>query len=243
MSTRPVLAVRLGRGRTGGTTGLDWLIQRAQAASRPILVADGDKRNATLSGLYNGHTLQPSSDATGDVKDWISSVLDQMATARISAALDLGGGDRVLHEYGLDMELVEFCASIDVSPLALYFLGPERDDLEHAFALFTAKVFRPDHTIIVLNEALIKMSQSPQRAFARVVQSEEMRAMTEAGAKFIGMQRLPCLDQIRAAGISFNAAAADKDHVIGPVASFMVRRWLHHLEEQCERAGVQEWLP
>ena len=50
--SRPVLAVRLGRGRTGGTTVLDFLVQRARRRGTTIKVADGDRRNATLSDLY-----------------------------------------------------------------------------------------------------------------------------------------------------------------------------------------------
>ena len=45
----PVLAVRFGRGRTGGTTFLDFLIQRARRAERVVGIADGDTHNATLA--------------------------------------------------------------------------------------------------------------------------------------------------------------------------------------------------
>ena len=45
----PVLAVRFGRGRTGGTTFLDFLIQRARRAERVVEIADGDTHNATLA--------------------------------------------------------------------------------------------------------------------------------------------------------------------------------------------------
>jgi hypothetical protein len=43
----PVLAVRFGRGRTGGTTFLDFLIQRARRAERVVGIADGDTHNAS----------------------------------------------------------------------------------------------------------------------------------------------------------------------------------------------------
>jgi len=48
----PVVGFRFGRGRTGGSTWLDTVIQLARVASRPVLVGDADRRNPTLSGLY-----------------------------------------------------------------------------------------------------------------------------------------------------------------------------------------------
>ena len=75
---------------------LDWLIQRARNQGREVIIADGDRRNADLAGLYPGQAMQPPSDDTGDVKEWITSVLIRMAEMGQSVALDLGGGDRVL---------------------------------------------------------------------------------------------------------------------------------------------------
>ena len=76
---RQVLAVRMGRGRTGGSTLLDWLVQRARTEGRGVAVGDGDRRNPTLAGLYPPGTLggatQPATDETADVKDWITTQL------------------------------------------------------------------------------------------------------------------------------------------------------------------------
>ena len=41
--SRPVLAIRLGRGRTGGSTFLDFLVQRTRRKGKEIRVADGDR--------------------------------------------------------------------------------------------------------------------------------------------------------------------------------------------------------
>ena len=52
--TRPVLAIRFGRGRTGGTTFLDFLIQRARRAGRGrsrSLTAIGKSRHLRASIL------------------------------------------------------------------------------------------------------------------------------------------------------------------------------------------------
>ena len=71
----PVLAIRFGRGRTGGSTMLDLLVQLARAVGREVVVGDGDRRNPSLAGFYPpgmpGGASQPRSDEVPDVKDWM----------------------------------------------------------------------------------------------------------------------------------------------------------------------------
>jgi hypothetical protein len=71
----PVLAIRFGRGRTGGTTFLDFVIQRARRADRAVSIADGDTHNATLARFYPpgkpGGALQPRGSEVGDVAEWV----------------------------------------------------------------------------------------------------------------------------------------------------------------------------
>jgi hypothetical protein len=121
----PVLAVGLGRGFGGKSTGLSELVWRARDQGRDVIVADGDTRSRTLAGLFP-EAVSPATDELPDVKEWLSGILNRMVEERRSAVLDLGGGDRVLQEYGRDLLLVEFCAEYGIEPLALYFLGPER---------------------------------------------------------------------------------------------------------------------
>ena len=69
-ASRPVLAICFGRGKTGSTTFLDFIIQRARRAGRAITVADGDRKKPTLAGLYPpgepGGALQPRGKNIGD---------------------------------------------------------------------------------------------------------------------------------------------------------------------------------
>ena len=98
----PVLTVRHGRGRTGGTTMLNFLIERARIGGRSVLIGDGDRRNATLAGLYPpgspGGASQPETDETADVKDWIRTLVGRMVEMHASLVLDLGAGDQALAE-------------------------------------------------------------------------------------------------------------------------------------------------
>src|SRR3954469_3536509 len=125
----PVLAVGLGRGFGGKSTGLSELVWRARNQGRDVIVADGDARSKTLASMFPEATY-PRSEELPDVKEWISGVLNRMLEEQRSAVLDLGGGDRVLPGDGRDLLLVEFCAEYGIEPLALYFLGPEEEDLK-----------------------------------------------------------------------------------------------------------------
>ena len=91
-----VLAVRWGRGRTGDTTFLDWLIQRARNQGREVIVADNDRRNADLAGLYPGQTMQPPSDEHRRREGMDHSVLIRMAETEQSVARP-DSGHRRLH--------------------------------------------------------------------------------------------------------------------------------------------------
>jgi hypothetical protein len=99
----------------------------------------------------------------------LSGILNRMVEERRSVVLDLGGGDRVLQEYGRDLLLVEFCEEYGIEPLALYFLGPEEEDLKHVLPIWEAGYFRPKRTFLVLNEGVIREGRTMAGAFGRAL--------------------------------------------------------------------------
>lgn len=240
----PVLAVRLGRGRTGGTTFLDWLIQRAKNQGRDVIAADADRRNADLAALYPGQAMQPPSDDMGDVKEWISTVLVRMVETGQSVALDLGGGDRVLAEYGRDLALVDFCQETGAQPLALCFLGPDAADLEHVLAIVRAGYFRPARILLVLNENLVPSHKNPASAFEPIIARTEFAKLVSTGAQPVYLPTLPCMDRLRELGLGFYCERGSSGgQALDPVRAFMVRRWVTRLESEIAKAGTTEWLP
>jgi hypothetical protein len=249
--SRQVLAVRMGRGRTGGSTLADWLIQCARHAGRAVAIGDGDRRNPTLSGLYppgtNGGATQPVSDETADVKDWITKALGDMTAHQGSLVLDLGGGDRVLAEYGRDLGLVEFCDMAGIKPLALFVSGPEMDDFEHVLTIWKAGYFKAAHSVLVFNEHLVSGGRTPMGAFDAIIARPEMDQMIEEGLEPIFMPRLPCMKEMRAAGLSFLDAVANKPGLDGkpldPVRQFMVTTWHKKMVKAFDDAGASAWLP
>ena len=248
---RQVLAVRMGRGRTGGSTLADWIIQCARQAGRPVTVGDGDRRNPTLAGLYpagtKGGASQPETDETADVKDWITKSIGEMVTTGSSLVLDLGGGDRVLAEYGRDLGLVEFCEGAGIKPLALYVCGPDMDDFEHVLTIWKAGYFTTGQSVIVLNEHLVSQGRTPVGAFDAICARPEFEEMMERGMEVVYMPRLPCMKEMRAAGLSFLDAVANKPGRDGkpldPVRQFMVATWHKKMLAAFDEVGALEWLP
>ena len=248
---RQVLAGRMGRGRTGGTTLLDWAIQFARSHGRAVAIGDGDRRNATLAGLYPPGTVggarQPESDEVPDVKDFMTSLLSDMVTSGSSLVFDLGGGDRVLSEYGRDLGLAEFCESAGIESLALYMSGPERDDFEHVLAIWRAGYFNAKRSVLVLNEHLVTGGRTTQGAFNAIINDPGYDAMLEAGVVSVFMPRLPCMAEMRRAGLSFLDAINGKPGLDGkpldPVRQFMIKTWHNKMLGQFTQAGAIEWLP
>lgn len=248
---RRVLAVRMGRGRTGGTTLVDWIVQCARHSGRAVAVGDGDRRNPTLAGLYppgtDGGATQPVSDETADVKDWITRGLADMVATQTSLVLDLGGGDRVLGEYGRDLGMVEFSEMNGISPLALFMTGPEMDDFEHVLTIWKAGYFQATRSVLVLNEHLVAQGRTPVGAFDAILARPELLRMFDKGLVFVVMPRLPCMGEMRAAGLSFLDAVANKPGITGkpldPVRQFMVATWHKRMLAAFEGAGALGWLP
>jgi hypothetical protein len=238
-----VLAVGLGRGFGGKSTGLAELVWRARNQGREVIVADGDPRSRTLSSMFS-EAMSPPTEELPDVKTWLSQVLNRMVKERRSAVLDLGGGDRVLQEYGRDLRLVEFCARRGIEPLALYFLGPEDEDLRHVLSIWEAGYFRPRRTLLVLNEGVIREGRTVAGAFGRTLDDPGFARMVEEGAVPVLMQRLACMDLVRRGGVGlYQAATGDGGAPLDPVEQFMVEDWLADLERKRADAGATTWLP
>jgi hypothetical protein len=247
----PVIASRLGRGRLGGSTICDLLIQRGRRANRAVLVADGDRLNPTLSALYppgtSGAASQPKSDDLSHVKEWINERVDQVAMTRTSMVLDIGGGNQALADNGHDLPMATFCEEAGIRLLPMYFCGPEKDDFDHIVAIHKARYFRSPQSILFLNESLMRVGQTAAEAFAALFRRPELKEMAAGGTKIIYIPRLPCLAAMREEGLGFYDAAANKPGKGGmpmsPTRQFMVKTWLKRLEQDFIETGVAEWLP
>lgn len=249
--SRRAIVLRQGRGRQGGTTALDLLIQLARTEGRPVLVGDGDRNNSSLALFYppgsEGGASQPPTGETEDVKDWITETVADAIRLGSSLVIDLGGGDRVMEEYGRDLGLVEFCEAKGFNPLGLFFCGPEESDLRHVLSLWNADYFRPRRSVVVFQEYLVPRGRTPAGAFDKLLSSPEMEQLLADGMQFVFLPRLPCMEEVRKLGIGFSDAAAGKRGIEGkpldPVRQFMVEQWIGKVQKEFARIGATEWLP
>lgn len=237
----PVFAVGLGRGGLGKSFALSELVWRAKAAGRDIIVADGDARSKTLTSLFPSAT-SPESEEMPDGKAWLTGLLNRMVRERQSAVLDLGGGDRLLLEYGRELKLVEFCARRGIHPLAIYCLGPDEEDLRHIVAIWDGRFFRPERSILLLNEGVIRQGQHVAGAFAKTMAHPDFRRIVDEGARPILLPRLAHIEAIRASGVGFYGAAVGQAG-LGPIEEFVAEQWLLDYEAARLEAGVAGWLP
>lgn len=256
-SLSPVLAIRRGRGRLGGSTFLDLLIQRSRQAGRRMKPLDGDLRSGTLATLYpardaDGLPIQdgasvPPSEELPAMKAWLMDCLDEMVEDQVSRGLDLGGGDRVIQEFVRDLSLVSYCKDFGIELLSIYLLGPDLEDFRHVIELVRGGDMKAERTLLVMNEGVIRQGQSVDGAFDPVIEHPDMKALLKNGARSVFLKRLTCMSLIRDQGLSYYDVAEGKldRNGVRPRATLqhMTRTWLLQNEEEHENAKTVGWLP
>ncbi len=255
--TNPVLAIRRGRGRLGGSLFLDLLIQRARHAGRRVRPLDGDLRSRTLAMLYpavdaknqpvQDGASSPKSEELPDMKEWMLEQLDEMAESRVSRVLDLGGGERVIPEFVRDLSLTTYCRDLGITLLSIYMLGPDVEDFRHVTELVRSGDMDAERTLLVMNEGVIRQGQTAVGAFDTILRHPDMQVLMENGASSIFLKRLSCMPLVRESGRGFYDMAEGKPDAKGvkprPTMQHMVKAWLEQNEAEHTAAGTVGWLP
>ena len=253
----PVLAIRRGRGRLGGSLFLDLLIQRARHSGRRVKPLDGDLRSRTLATLYPATDTKsqpvqdgassPISEELPDMKAWMLEQLDDMAEGRVSRALDLGGGERVIPEFVRDLSLTTYCRDLGITLLSIYMLGPDMEDFRHVTELVRSGDMQAERTLLVMNEGVIRQGQTVTGAFDTIMEHPDMMALMKDGAAPVFLKRLSCMPLARESGRGFYDMADGKPDAKGvkprPTMQHMVKSWLQENEAEHVGAGTAEWLP
>ena len=255
---RRTLLVRRGRGRTGGSTGLDLWIQRGRAAGRRVKPLDGDLRSRTLSLRYPAQDAagepimdgasSPRSEEPADMDKWLRGELDILAgQADGSAVLDLGGGDRVVQEFVRELPLREYCDVFGFRLVEAYFLGPDPEDFGHVVQVARARDLRAHKTMLVLNEGVIRKGQTTEGVFEPLTHRPEFLEMLEAGAAAVLLHRFSAMPLLQEKELGFYDAVRGLPGRNGqeaePTTRLMVQLWLAKHEAEHEKAGTLEWLP
>jgi len=243
-TSQPRLVVPLGRGSRGKTVFVRWAAERAIAAGRTPVLADGDRTNQELAGYFDAVVTPPSADEL-DMREWLATFLEQQIEETFSAFLDLGGGDLILKRVAREMQLVSFLEQHGIQPVAVHFIGPDMEDLAYLRDVEQSDVFAPPATVLVLNEAVVPASRPVKAAFEPVLTHAIFKAALDRGAKPVWMPRLACIHEVNQRRMTFGAARDgrlnDKQKPIGPWNRQLVAMWLREMESNF--ATVADWLP
>lgn len=254
---RPVCVVRLGRGRLGGSTVMDLLIQRARFQGRRVKPLDGDLRSRTLASLYPAQAADgspipdgasmPASEEMSDYKAWMNREFEMMVRECVSRVIDLGGGERVMQEFVRSFPLARYCDSYGVDLLPVFMLGPDVEDLNHVVQIMQAGAVQSNRTLLVLNEGVIRSGQTSEGIFDSITSHPDFLALLKDGAKSVLLRKLDCFDILRERRFGFYDAAYGRPdpsgNEAGPVLEFLTRIWLEDHESGHKSMGTAGWLP
>ena len=253
---QPWWLIRGGRGRVGGSTFLDFVVQWSRHHGRRVKPLDGDLRSRTLSVLYpkadasgapvrDGADAPPSEDFVA-MKAWFGGELDQSVGEDICRVVDFGGGDRVMQEYGSELKIGEFCQRFSLGLIWAFVLGPDPEDLQHVVQVLRSGHMTGGRVLLVLNEGVIRQGQTTTGVFDATSADPEYRDLLRDDAQTFVMPRLACMDLLRERGLGFYEAAAgmvDRDGKrAAPTLQHMTGKWVEKMEFQLEVSGAAGWL-
>lgn len=245
----PLFVVLGGRGGTGKSLLLRLLCERAFDAGRPFIIADGDRTNRTLP-LFFDDVQAPGSADDRVVRHWMEAIIEQMVTSGIPVVVDLGGGDMVLKQLALELELPALLEEHGVTPVMLHLLTAEVESLGYLASMEAAgpggkPLFAPERTALILNEGLVPPGLEPADVFAPIREHGVFRAAMRRGAQTIVMPQLKPAYEVNRRHLSFAAAAAGKTKEGTPPLGLFDRQrvtmWLRGMDAAL--APVAEWLP
>lgn len=241
LAGRPKIILAAGRGKTGKTTFLRWMAERGLANQSRFLMADIDPTNASFSA-YFPETSRPSSIDPVAVRRWLQDFLQFALAEKITAMIDLGGGDTALRSMAAEMPALNDMIEQAGHAVALFYLvGHQPEDLT-PIATLADLGFKPRARAIVLNEGTALIGLPRDQAFARVVNHPLFMDQVASGAVPLWMPRLHAAEAVEARQASFYAARDGKTaHPIGVFDRSRVHHWLAGMDEQF--AGVASWMP
>jgi len=237
-SDKPKAIFAVGRGRCGKTVAYRWMIDRALKQGRGLIVADGDRTNQTL-GAFFPDVESPPSASDDTMRPWLDGLMERAIDQRKSLLLDLGGGDLLLKQTALELDLAGELAQNGLTPVVLHFIGADSDDLAYLRVTERNGLFAPEHTAVIFNVGVVPAGVSPEVALQKHTKDPAlMGALGRGGSHLIVMPRLVCMTVVDDARLRFSEAVHPK---IGLMNGSRVRLWLRDMETAF--APIVDWLP
>lgn len=234
---KPKFVVAYGRGRSGKSTGLRYLAERAQIAGRDVTIADADPR-ATLVSHFS-EVLQPKRRDDKALHAWLDAVVNAQADALTTVVLDRNGGDQAFGRFAASVNLTDLLTEVGIMPVALHFIGADTGDLADLKMAENGGGFIPEATALILNAGTITDDTPPDDAFEAVRAHSVYKAALKRGAREVLMPRHFCLSMINDLGLTL--AEAETDKRLGLTNRQRAVMWRRAMEEAL--APVAAWLP
>ncbi len=242
---------RIGRGRSGGSLALSAFVYWAIKASRPVLAADGDPNNPTLSRLYppeGAHGVDRPKDAELETSRlWLAGSLAKAIENGASIAIDMGGGDRVGEELAAQADLGGFLQANGFTPTFVYFTGPERDDFDHVYRIWASGTFAGGDSILILNEGLYRSVSRSADPFAWLRKDSRLKEMEKSGVRVVLMPALTCMKYLEADDVTVFDVVEGRRKADGtqvnPLWVHMTVKWIAGFRKNFEIEGILGWLP
>lgn len=234
---KPKLILAMGSGKTGKSTLLRWIAERATEREGTVLATLAPNR--TLKH-YFPETMHPEGNTTSSGAAFLEMFLDVMAEDKVNAVLDFPGDDTsLLHllDQGADPAGVLEQAGVEL--VALYTLSPRVEDLT-AMAQLAAKGFMPKATALVMNKGVTADPTMPaEPEFEQVMEHSAYRAAVDREAATVWMPRLYAAKAIEDRRLLFGQARDGSD--LGPSDRSRIHHWLRAMEEAF--GPIASWLP
>ncbi len=245
LSGRHKIIFWVGRGKTGKTTGIRWLAEKTLLNGTPLLMADLDTTNDTFSRYIDKVARPPETIDPAMSLKWLDRLLQHSLTQKISALIDLGGGDTILRRLAIELpDLVALFEAQGFAVVLFHTVGPQEEDLS-PLATLQGLGFKPTASAIILNEAMVDVGETRDMAFARILRHSALRRAISDGAVPVFMPRLLAAQPVEIRRLKFHDAVAGKtgraDTPLGPFDRARVRLWLEAMDANF--AGVSSWLP
>lgn len=245
LSGRHKIIFWVGRGKTGKTTGIRWLAEKTLMNGTPLLMADLDTTNDTFSRYIDKVARPPETTDPSLSLKWLDRLLQHSLGQKISALVDLGGGDTTLRRLAVELpDLVALFEAQGFAVVLFHTVGPQEEDLS-PLATLQRLGFKPTASCIILNEAMMDVGETRDTGFARILRHSVVRHAIGGGAVPVFMPKLFAAQQVEIRRLKFHDAVAGKtgraDTPLGPFDRARVRLWLEAMDSNF--AGISSWLP
>ncbi|MFL5289312.1 MAG: hypothetical protein ACJ8AW_52245 [Rhodopila sp.] len=234
---KPKLLMAIGSGKTGKSTLLRWIAERATEREGTALATLAPNR--TLKH-YFPETAHPDGHSTSNGVAFLEMSIEAVAENQMNAVLDFPGDDSaLLHLLDQGMDPASMLATAGVELVVLYMLSPRVEDLT-AMALLGAKEFMPQATALIMNKGVTSDPTMPaEPEFQQIMEHSAYRAVVDRGAVTIWMPRLYAAKAIEDRRLLFGQARDGAD--LGLSDRSRTHHWLRAMEGAFQ--PIESWLP